>query len=319
MKIFEIIQEYGAADIRVRSRSQNYDYAAMKRAQNRASPGFDPDSESNPEFIPDRGTDSKPKPDQDPDKKFDQGWYSGGRTNPRDPHEFVKKPHLTTKLDKDAYYKYVEEINKLKQKGYTNPFFPQVYNVDITQDPRGNQRPRYRIEKLQQGENFSDEALLGMYERLFNNDIKIETGWSSTTEAIWYAIASEVNKAAAWDDYANIKDKKLKQALMLIADIVRDHPDWNVDLHQGNIRVRGSSLGPHLVLMDPISDGGNSIPDEDDVRLGANNRTVPAKTKTLNPDLSSFGRFAMGDHKPKKKRPGLGTMLKNKLDQQEPK
>jgi hypothetical protein len=154
-----------------------------------------------------------------------------------------------------------------------------------------------------------------MYERLFNNDIKIEAGFNTTTEAIWYAIASEVNKAAAWDDYANIKDKKLKQALMLIADIIRDHPDWNVDLHQGNIRVRGSSLGPHLVLMDPISDGGNSIPDEDDVRLGANRPSPPAKPKEPDLDQSSFRRFAMGDHKPKKKRPGLGTMLKNKLAQ----
>lgn len=313
MRIQEIIQEYGAADIRTRSRTQSYDYAAMKRAQHRANPDFDPEDETNSEFIPDKGTGPKPKTGPRPERN--QGWYSGGQTNPRDPHEFVKKPHLTTLLDKDAYYTFVKEITALKTAGYHNPFFPQIYNVDITQDPKGNQRPRYRIEKLQNGEDYSEEALLGMYERLFLDEPKLEKSWSNPVAGIWYLIASEVNGATARENYSNIRSKQLKAALMLIAKILSEHPDWNVDLHGNNIRVRGSGTGPQLVLMDPISDGGTSIPDPEQVQYGPDRKFKP-KPK-YDADKSTFANWALNNaEKPDpNKKTGLGTMLKRKLDQ----
>lgn len=248
MRILEIIQEYDVTDVRVRRRKPNFDYDTMQDRAER---------------------------DQDADTDVQQGWYSGGQTNPRDPHEFVKKPHLTTLLDKDAYYRYVKEIANLKKVGYHNPFFPQVYNVDITQDPKGNQRPRYRIEKLQSGDSYPPEALEGMYERLFNDDIskKDVSSYRNPSLDIWQEIAHEVNKAVERSNYTNIKDDQLREALMLIDKIITENPTWNIDLHRNNIRIRGSSKGPQLVLMDPISDGGESIPDYDDVRYGPAKRS----------------------------------------------
>jgi hypothetical protein len=160
MLILEIIQEYDVTDIRVRRRKPNFDYDTMQDRSER---------------------------DPDPDKGVQPGWYSSGQTNPRDPHEFVKRPHLTSLMDKDAYFVYVKEINSLRKVGYSNPFFPQVYNVDITQDPKGNQRPRYRIEKLQSGDSYPKEALEGMYERLFNDDIskKDFSNYSNPEYAVW--------------------------------------------------------------------------------------------------------------------------------------
>jgi hypothetical protein len=178
-------------------------------------------------------------------------------------------------MDKDAYYAYVKEINSLKKAGYSNPFFPQVYNVDITQDPKGNQRPRYRIEKLQSGDNYPQEALEGMYERLFYDDItkKDFSNYANPSYAVWQEIAHEVNLAVERSNYTNIRDDQLREALMLIDKILQENPEWDVDLHGNNIRVRGSSTGPQLVLMDPISDGGKSIPDYDDVRYGPERRS----------------------------------------------
>lgn len=252
MRIIEIITEYDATDQTVRYRKQDYDYDTMLNRQER-------DSE---------------QPKKSPDKDVKQGWYSGGMTNPRDPHEFIKKTHLTTKLDKDAYYTYVMEIRKLKQEGYQNPFFPQVYKVDITQDTKGNQRPRYRIEKLQSGYgNYPPEALEGMYERLFNNELKVDTAFDNRSYAIWYEISQQLRKAVQRGNYTNIRDDQLKEALMLIDKIIEEHPGWNEDLHIENIRIRGSSTGPQLVLMDPISDGGASIPDYDDVKKGPGTST----------------------------------------------
>lgn len=264
MKIQEIIQEYDATDQRIRYRKQNYDYTTLKRAQNRKDPNYDPDFDSAPDSEqPSKQLDKTVKKGDGP------GWYSGGQTNPRDPHEFIKKPHLTTLMDEDAYYTYIREIRDLKREGYHNPFFPQVYNIDITQDPKGNQRPRYRIEKLQRGEDFSFEALLGLYERLFTDEFdqrNLET--SNKSYAVWREIARQLDRAVEQSNYTNIRDDQLKEALMLISKIIDEHTNWNVDLHMNNIRVRGSNTGPQLVLMDPISDGGYSIPNPKDIMYG---------------------------------------------------
>jgi hypothetical protein len=257
MRILEIItKEYDATDQKIRYRKQDYDFDALKNKQERDS-------------------------DQDLNKGIQPGWYSGGQTNPRDPHEFIKKPHLTAKLDKDAYYKYVMEIRELKQKGYHNPFFPQVYNIDITQDPKGNQRPRYRIEKLQQGDSFPVRTLVGMYERYFMDEFDMNTidTYSNKSYGVWREIANQVNRAVERSNYTNIRDDQLIEALMLIVKLIQENPDWNVDLHVNNIRVRGSSVGPQLVLMDPISDGGASIPDYDEIKRG------PSANKMMPPPL----------------------------------
>jgi hypothetical protein len=254
MLILEIIQEYDVTDIRVRRRKPNFDYDTMQDRSER---------------------------DPDPDKGVQPGWYSSGQTNPRDPHEFVKRPHLTSLMDKDAYFVYVKEINSLRKVGYSNPFFPQVYNVDITQDPKGNQRPRYRIEKLQSGDSYPKEALEGMYERLFNDDIskKDFSNYSNPEYAVWQEIAYEVNRAVERSNYTNIRDDQLRETLMLIDKIITENPEWNIDLHANNIRIRGSSTGPQLVLMDPISDGGASIPDYDDIRYGPDRRSKKVSAK----------------------------------------
>jgi hypothetical protein len=279
MRIIEILQEYDTTDQKIRYRKPSFDFDALKDKQER-----DNDSELN--------------------KGVQPGWYSGGQTNPRDPHEFIKKPHLTAKLDKDAYYKYVMEIRDLKQQGYHNPFFPQVYNIDITQDPKGNQRPRYRIEKLQQGDSFPARTLIGMYERLFNDEFNMRylEGTTNKSYAVWREISNQINRAVERSNYTNIRDDQLKEALLLIDKIIQENPDWNVDLHVNNIRVRGSSVGPQLVLMDPISDGGASIPDYDEIKSGPRtNKMMPPAPPADTP----------------KKKTGLGTLLKRKLDQKD--
>lgn len=297
MKIFEIISEYGETDVQVRDRKPDYDWDSMKNRQER-------------EY--DRG------------QSKGQGWYSGGQTNPRDPHEFVKKSHMTALLDQDAYYKYIQEIKRLKGQGYHNRFFPQVYNVDITQDSKGNQRPRYRIEKLQHGEKYPVETLIGIYERLFNNEFDMGriASYDDKSWAIWSEIAHEVNLAVERNSYDNIRDSELEEALGVIAKILREHPDWNVDLHVNNIRIRGSSQGPHLVLMDPISDGGRSIPDWEDVKYGPSRQHKPVPK--YDSKMSTFANMALrGAKKPEaepeaKKKTGLGTVLKRKLAQMDP-
>jgi hypothetical protein len=114
-----------------------------------------------------------------------------------------------------------------------------------------------------------------MYERLFNNELKVDTAFDNRSYAIWYEISQQLRKAVQRSNYTNIRDDQLKEALMLIDKIIEEHPGWNEDLHIENIRIRGSSTGPQLVLMDPISDGGASIPDYDDVKKGTSSGLPP--------------------------------------------
>ena len=100
------------------------------------------------------------------DRNPEDGAYSTGEENPEDPHEFIKRPHKTTKTKKDAYFQYVKRIKELKDQGYENRFFPRVREVVIRQDPRGNERTKYTVEKLQNPADYSIQAIIAMIKRL---------------------------------------------------------------------------------------------------------------------------------------------------------
>lgn len=200
------------------------------------------------------------------------GWYSGGYTNPRDPHEYVKTTHKPSHLHDDAYYLYVAAISHLQQKKYYNPYFPIVYQVRVASDPRGLDRPRYRLEKLQNPENYPVEAMVGMVEALFVDPSKIITSKTEVSEknkmTIWRNIAAQLDDCLHGNNaeaMSNIKDPVLKQALTVIHKLLQKRGTFEPDLHGNNIMVRGTPYGPQLVLMDPISDAGASIVSDDDI------------------------------------------------------
>lgn len=200
------------------------------------------------------------------------GWYSGGYTNPRDPHEYVKTTHKPSHLHDDAYYLYVAAIAHLQEKKYYNPYFPVVYQVRISTDPRGLDRPRYRLEKLQNPQNYPVETMVGMVEAMFADTSKVITSKTEVSEknkmTIWRNIAGQLddclhdNNAEA---IANIKDQNLKAALTVIHKILQKRGTFEPDIHGNNIMIRGTRYGPQLVLMDPISDAGASIVSDDDI------------------------------------------------------
>lgn len=192
----------------------------------------------------------------------DQGWYSRGYQNPRDPHEFVKTTHLPSILQVDAYYLYIRMLAKLQKQGYHNPYFPVVYQVRVSRDPNGNERPRYRIENLQSPAAYSVEALYGIVEKILMRPdavVKFRDLSEKTKHSLWADMANVLEDYIINDDFSNIKDKKLIKALQIINQIRETNTRFSPDIHGGNIMIRGTPYGPQLVLMDPISDGGQSI------------------------------------------------------------
>jgi hypothetical protein len=202
------------------------------------------------------------------------GWYSGGYQNPRDPHEYVKTTHKPSYLHDDAYYLYVSAIAHLQKKNYRNPYFPVVYQVKVTSDPRGMDRPRYRIETLQSFENYPVESIMGMIDRMFINpeyviSRKVEYTNEKNKGVLWRDMADYLDKivmgAHDAEMLSNVKDPLLKQALSVINKILLKRESFEPDIHHNNIMIRGTPVGPQLVLMDPISDGGASIVPDDDI------------------------------------------------------
>jgi hypothetical protein len=197
------------------------------------------------------------------------GWYSRGYQNPRDPHEFVKTTHMPSVLYNDAYFHYVSTISNLQRKNYRNPYFPVVYQVKISMDSHGNERPRYRIETLQNVETYPIESIVGMIDRMFiDPSIVIEKREVSENNKrdIWRAISFQLDDCIGnvrSEAMQNIKDRNLKSALVIIHNVMKKSDFFEPDIHGGNIMIRGTPYGPQLVLMDPISDNGNSIPSPD--------------------------------------------------------
>ncbi|CAB4133417.1 hypothetical protein UFOVP257_182 [uncultured Caudovirales phage] len=197
------------------------------------------------------------------------GWYSRGYQNPRDPHEFVKTTHKPSILYNDAYFHYVSTISNLQRKNYRNPYFPVVYQVKISMDSHGNERPRYRMETLQDPKQYPIEAIMGMMENMFIDPSTVFGDMEITEKnkgQIWIELAHRLDYCILnvnSTSMRNIKDRNLKAALVIIHNILKKYDIFEPDIHGNNIMVRGTPYGPQLVLMDPISDNGESIPSDD--------------------------------------------------------
>ena len=179
------------------------------------------------------------------------GWgkFSRGQSDPKDPFLYKKKSHLPVELKDDAYYQYIQAA---KEHMKSNPYFPRVYKIALHQDPNGKVKPEYNIEQLHT--DLADPE--GNIDVSHGRDID-----AAIAERILYTVPENLNvnglamyldSVARKQDYSNIRDKKLVQALELINQVVaQGHFQW--DLHNENLALRLTPHGPQLVLMDPIS------------------------------------------------------------------
>lgn len=206
--------------------------------------------------------------------KVSAGWYSRAVQHPSDPHQFIKSTKLTSKLDRDAFHKYIQMVVSLHKRGIENPYFPSVYEIKVTRDPKQNTRPQYHLQKLHSFREFDQNALAGMVERMFEKDdntrlllIKHRRN-KVTAYDIWDFICTKAADAVTWNNYDKIKDKNLIQALRFISALSKKY--WfNNDMHIGNFMIRITNTGPQLVITDPLSDSGESMPSEDEMKWGS--------------------------------------------------
>lgn len=212
-------------------------------------------------FSIDTMKDKKAKADQDFFNTA-KGAYAYGKENPKDPHEFVKSSFMPSKLEIDAYYQYVQAIRPYIKD---NPFFPRVYVIDIKQDSTGLQIPRYHIEALKSYEEFSIRSIVGIGESLFN-DFHFEYDLDDENHVYdaWNGVLMRVNRllldiVSGYGPTRAAQSPKLIQACEVIQEVLGSNPKFKLDTHSGNFMLRGTSVGPQLVITDPMHDGGRSV------------------------------------------------------------
>lgn len=179
------------------------------------------------------------------------GTYARGEEIKDDPHLYKKQSHYPSNLELDAYYSYVQHIKPLIGG---NPFFPRVYVVNLKKDLNGKVIPSYNIEKLSTPDNFSTEALIAMCKTLFHNVPDLYD-----VDDIQEFYADQIGDALQSENYSNIKNTKLKQALELIVKIKNSTDGFSYDTSLNNFMFRGTPYGPQLVLTDPLYDFAQSI------------------------------------------------------------
>lgn len=192
----------------------------------------------------------------------------GSASPSREPGEVIKSLHRPSRLDYDGFHQWMVAVQHLHQQGIDNPYFPAVYEIKVTKDPRGHSRPQYRLQRLQELKSVPEAVLAAMFRRMFSDTIisprlkdyldqadrSVETG-DEDPALLRSELAKHIKSAVEGKPrfIEAIQDPELAQAVKFLR-IIAQRRGLTVDLHSGNILVRPGPGGAQLVIADPFSD-----------------------------------------------------------------
>lgn len=152
-----------------------------------------------------------------------------------------------------AYRAFVEAIAALPQP---NRFLPQVKEVQH----RGGGYRQYQIERLRPLADYEDDVIWAKIEQLVDPNIIRSTlrkiSSRHLTSNVPAKILSLILQRVMYGNIrlSVIRDPELVQAIQLIQQVaLKSRGYFRADIHEDNIMVRPTSLGPQLVINDPLS------------------------------------------------------------------
>jgi hypothetical protein len=190
-------------------------------------------------------------------KRLGTGYFAAAWTHASDPGVIIKIEKNPSTPKYNSYYRYIENV---KTQMASNPFLPRVYDIEKINYAALTQHV-YVIERLHHADSLLDRGLLtrdhimGMIDRylILNKDSRYEVE-DMESEELWEWFS---NKIADISKYGNgsvrtpTKDTKLTQACDMVNDLT--HSGSFVDIHEDNIMLRLTSVGPQVVITDPLS------------------------------------------------------------------
>jgi hypothetical protein len=167
------------------------------------------------------------------------------------------KNHMTKEdVKKESTYKYLKEITKEFNSG--NPHFPKIYSVKFFESPDNYpfnyDKPIYGVIKMERLHSIKDSDEYTIEAAIRNTGIKFATE-SKYSEYMPFLIKIS-DYVEGYMDSSFIKEindsnPKFAKALIIIRKLIKKYR-FKTDLHQGNIMIRLTSVGPQLVISDPL-------------------------------------------------------------------
>lgn len=204
-----------------------------------------------------------PSPDHT-EQVGDEGSYATAYSSKTEPGT-IKKVVQQSDIRNDAYYHYIQTLAK-NQRYTANPYFPKIFDIHVYEDLLGTHSYVVEMERLHPLNSLSDEEVWTIGRNLFDGFDNFAHRVQPTSDAIAKLITHIMsgrfypskNKpgSARHRMIDNVKDPKLKQALLLIRDLYRKNRNYFIDTHTDNIMVRRGRFTPQLVLTDPIAHEG---------------------------------------------------------------
>jgi hypothetical protein len=176
-------------------------------------------------------------------------------------------------VKKESTYKYLKEITKEFNSG--NPYFPKIYSVrfyvsemsygKLSLDTTNQQIfGVVKMERLTPVDEIDTESLQGAIQNLgfsfvdFTNT-SIRNSPAASISDFGYKVDNFLNKISSYLKRGNsdfIKEihnfnPKFAKALIIIRKLIKKY-NFRPDLHTGNIMVRLTSVGPQIVITDPL-------------------------------------------------------------------
>lgn len=187
-----------------------------------------------------------------PYEKIGDGMYSDVYKHKEKP-EVIKIGNSLSSDNKDAYLNYLDVVMKSDRMA-SNPYLPRVYKVKRYNQDLGHTDYVVKMEPLSPLLALEIEDLIAIWRKAFGQDSSPPTIGDpfELVHDLANMLSSYIYYRKPVDGMVKIVDKQLLQAIAIISNL-RKRGGGVLDLHAENIMARRTSIGPQLVITDPLS------------------------------------------------------------------
>ena len=211
-------------------------------------------------------------------EKLGTGAFASAYQHKDNPYDVVKGSKASE--IPDGFTAFYDAIAKNKD-AQSNPYFPRFR--DMSKYTGQDNRKSYisRMEPLEKYQKLSDREREALLDRLFSDHGKDvmkhyweeeHRNWGDAAylddedlhkvEVLAWAIRAAIENNTWADELRwEIEDDKFKEAIEFLQDAAEES-NYELDVHYNNLMVRRTSVGPQLVINDPL--GMSSEAEEDD-------------------------------------------------------